>query len=153
MPVPGWMADGLHALHHSICCLSWVPACVRSSFICQPWSWSQLHTKAGHSQNPLERAPRSISKGFLRMETTSDRKATWESLDSGDLYKASLVAQMLKNMPASAGDPASIPGSGRSPGEGNGNSLQYSCLENSMDRGAWRATVHGIAKSRTQLTQ
>ena len=153
MPVPGWMADGLHALHHSICCLSWVPACVCSSFICQPWSWSQLHTKAGHSQNPLERAPRSISKGFLRMETTSDRKATWESLDSGDLYKASLVAQMLKNMPASAGDPASIPGSGRSPGEGNGNSLQYSCLENSMDRGAWRATVHGIAKSRTQLTQ
>ena len=130
------MADGLHALRHSICCLSWAPACVCSSFICQPWSWSQLHTKAGHSQNPLERAPRSISKGFLRMEMTSDRKATWESLDSRDLYKASLVAQMLKNMPASAGDPASIPGSGRSPGEGNGNSLQYSCLENSMDRGA-----------------
>ena len=45
-----------------------------------------------------------------------------------------------------AGDPGSIPGSGRSPGEGNGNPLQYSCLENSMDRGAWRATVHGVAK-------
>ena len=42
-------------------------------------------------------------------------------------------------------DPSSIPESGRSPGEGNGNSLQYSCLENPMDRGAWRATVHGIA--------
>ena len=42
------------------------------------------------------------------------------------------------------------PGSERSPGEGNGNPLQYSCLENSMDRGAWRATVHGIAKSQTQ---
>ena len=51
-----------------------------------------------------------------------------------------------------AGDPGSIPGSGRSPGEGNGNPLQYSCLENPMDRGAWWATVHGVAKSRTQLS-
>ena len=49
----------------------------------------------------------------------------------------------------SVGDLRSIPGSGRSPGEGNGYPLQYSCLENSMDRGAWRATVHGIAKSWT----
>ena len=48
-----------------------------------------------------------------------------------------------------AGDPGSIPGSGRSPGEGNGNSLQYSCLKNPMDRGAWQATVRGIAKSWT----
>ena len=48
------------------------------------------------------------------------------------------------------GDPASIPGLGRSPGEGNGNPLQYYCLENPMDRGAWQATVHGIAKSRTE---
>ena len=48
-----------------------------------------------------------------------------------------------------AGDTGSIPGLGRSPGEGNGNPLQYSCLENSMDRGAWRATVHGVTKSQT----
>ena len=48
-----------------------------------------------------------------------------------------------------AGDPGSISGSGRSPGEGNGNPLQYSCLENSMDGGAWWATVHGVAKSQT----
>ena len=47
------------------------------------------------------------------------------------------------------GDPGSIPGLGRSPGEGNGNPLQDYCLENPMDRGAWRATVHGVAKSRT----
>ena len=52
----------------------------------------------------------------------------------------------------SAGDLGSIPGLGRSPGEGNGNPLQYSCLENPMDRGAWRATVHGVAKSRTRLS-
>ena len=47
------------------------------------------------------------------------------------------------------GDAGSIPGLGRSPREGNGNSLQYSCLENPMDRGAWKATVHGVMKSQT----
>ena len=54
-----------------------------------------------------------------------------------------------KESACNAGDPGSIPGSGRSLGEGNGNPLQYSCLENPMDRGAWWATVHGVAKSRT----
>ena len=48
-----------------------------------------------------------------------------------------------------AGDLGSVPGLGRSPGEGNGNPLQYSCLENPMDRGVWLATVYGVAKSRT----
>ena len=51
-----------------------------------------------------------------------------------------------------AGDPGSIPGLGRSPGERKGNPLQYSCLENPMDRGAWRATVHGVTKSGTRLS-
>ena len=51
-----------------------------------------------------------------------------------------------------AEDPGSIPGSGRSPAEGNGNPLQYSCLEKSMDGGAWWATVHGITKSQTRLS-
>ena len=50
------------------------------------------------------------------------------------------------------GDLGSVPGLGRSPGEGNGNPLQYSCLENSMDRGAWWAIVHGVVKSRTRLS-
>ena len=66
-----------------------------------------------------------------------------------------LGGSVVKNPPASAGDAGdlgSIPGSGRSPGEGNGNPLQYSCLGNPMDRGAWGATVHGVAKSRTQLS-
>ena len=53
---------------------------------------------------------------------------------------------MVKNPPANAGDLGSIPGSGRSPGEGNGNPLHYSCLGNPMDRGAWQATVHGVTK-------
>ena len=51
-----------------------------------------------------------------------------------------------------AGDTGSIPGSGRSPGEGNGNLLQYSCLENPMDGGAWQSTVHGVIKSQTWLS-
>ena len=62
---------------------------------------------------------------------------------------------VLKNSPANAGDTrvvGLIPGSGRSPGEGHGNPLQYSCLENPMDRGTWRATVHGFAKSQTWLS-
>ena len=54
-----------------------------------------------------------------------------------------------KESTCNAGDRASIPGSGRSPGERNGNPLQYSCWENSMDRGAWRAIAHGVAESQT----
>ena len=57
-----------------------------------------------------------------------------------------------KESACNAGDPSSVPGLGRSPGEGNGNPLQYSCLDNPMDRGAWRAIVHGLAKSQTQLS-
>ena len=53
---------------------------------------------------------------------------------------------MVKNLPTNAGDSSSIPGSGRSPGEGNGSPLQYSCLENPMDRGTWQVTVHGVAR-------
>ena len=53
---------------------------------------------------------------------------------------------MIKNLPANAIDVGLIPGSGRSPGEGNGNTLQYSCLGNPMDREAWRVTVPGVAK-------
>ena len=62
------------------------------------------------------------------------------------------VAQMVKNLLANSGDPGLIPGSGRSPGERHGYTLQYSCLENSMNRGAWQATVHGVAKSQTGLS-
>ena len=61
---------------------------------------------------------------------------------------------MVKNSPANAGDVrdlGSIPGSGRSPGGGHGNPLEYSCLENPTNRGAWWATVHGVTKSQTRL--
>ena len=60
---------------------------------------------------------------------------------------------MVKNPPANAGDKILIPGLGSSPGGGNGNPLQYSCLENLMDRGGWQAIIHGIAKSQTRLSE
>ena len=66
------------------------------------------------------------------------------------------MALVVKNPPANAGDmrdTGSIPGSGRFPGEEHSNSLQCSCLENPMDRGAWQATVHSVSKSQTQLKQ
>ena len=65
---------------------------------------------------------------------------------------SSLVAQMVKRLAYNVGDLGSIPGLGRSSGEGNGNPLQYSCLENPMDGGAWWAKVHGVTKSRTRLS-
>ena len=58
-------------------------------------------------------------------------------------------SSVVNNLPANAGDLRSIPGLLRSPGEGNGNPLQYSCLGNPMDRGAWWATIHAVAKSQT----
>ena len=58
---------------------------------------------------------------------------------------------MVKTLPANAEDVGLIPGPGKSLGEGNGKPLQYSCLENAMDKGAWWAAVHGVAKSRTRL--
>ena len=81
-----------------------------------------------------------------------------DNLELGALLGVSLVAQLVKNPSANAGqrretrDEGGIPGWVRLPGEGNGNPLHYPCLENPMDRGAWRATVHGVSKSRTRLS-
>ena len=68
------------------------------------------------------------------------------------MYVLKRASQVVKNLPVSAGDLGLITGLGRSPGEGTGNPLQYSCLGNPRDRGAWRATVHGVLKSQTQLS-
>ena len=62
------------------------------------------------------------------------------------------AGSVVKNLPSNVGDVDSVPGLGRSPGEGNGNPLQYSCLGNPMDRGTWLATVRGVAKSQTELS-
>ena len=68
------------------------------------------------------------------------------------MYEGFPGGSEVKASACNAGDLGSIPGSGQSPGEGNGNALQSSCLEDSMDRGAWQATVHGVAKSQTRLS-
>ena len=66
-------------------------------------------------------------------------------------YRGFPGGSVVKNLPANAGDTSLISGPGRSPGEGNGNPLQYSCLENPLDREAWEATVHWVTKSQTRL--
>ena len=71
----------------------------------------------------------------------------WEDID---MYVSYMVLQLVKDSPSNAGDASSIPGLESSPGVGNGNPLQYSCLENSMDKGAWQAIAHGVPKSQTQ---
>ena len=63
-----------------------------------------------------------------------------------------MVAQMVKKSACNVGDSGSIPGLRRSPGDGNGYPFQYSCLENSMDRGAWQAIVHTVARTRIRLS-
>ena len=67
------------------------------------------------------------------------------------MNRASQIALVVKNLLANAGDAGLSPGLGRSPGGGHGNPLEYSCLENRMDKGAWQATVHSAAKSWAQL--
>ena len=79
-------------------------------------------------------------------------KGTWDLFEAGILRQGFPGGSEHKEYDCNSGGLGSIPGSGRSFGEGNGNPLQYSCLENPMDRGAWQATVHGAAKSQTQLS-
>ena len=86
------------------------------------------------------------------------RVLEWGAIAFSNIYTLlyikcpSQVLLVVKNLPANAGDMSSVPGLGRSSGIGNGNPLQYSCLGNSMDRGALRAIVHGVTKSQTGLS-
>ena len=93
---------------------------------------------------PRSRDPRALLFGFIE-----NRRLRGETPWPAAL--TSLVTQVVKSLPANPGVMGSIPGSGRSPGEGNGYPLQYSSLENPMARGAWQATVHGVVKSWTRL--
>ena len=84
--------------------------------------------------------------------TKKEKKRNWTKTFLATFWNmAAPVAQTVKNIPEMAGDPASIPGLGSSPGEGNGNPLQYSCPENPMDWGSWRATTHGAIMSQSCL--
>ena len=77
-------------------------------------------------------------------------KTLWKNLN--ELLGQPNTGAVVKNPPANEGDLGLIPGSGRSPGVGNGNPLQNSCLENSMNRGAWQTIIHGAAKSQKRLS-
>ena len=83
------------------------------------------------------------------MTDQASKTGIWLKLDSVMDFPGSSAG---KESACNEGDPGTLPGSERSPGEGIGYPLQYSCLENSMDRGAWQATVHGVTKSWTQLS-
>ena len=96
---------------------------------------------ATHSSILAWKIPRTEELGNLQSMSRKELDRTEHSFPAGSVNE---------EFACNSGDPGLIPGSGRSVAGGNGNPLQYSCLENSVDRGAWWATVHGIAKSRTQ---
>ena len=122
------------------------------------WAPSDLHqtgTQAGNKHTCIK--PLRI-EGYLLQQPALPNLIPnnmsfqrWSRKKIDYMYRASLVAYLVEGLPA-VRDPSSIPGSGRSPGEGNGNPLQYPCLENPMDRGACWATAHGVAKSWTRLS-
>ena len=101
------------------------------------------------------RTPCSILRGPASLPQGHESTALWSCQTLSYRTPSFPGGRVLKNTPVNAGDIrdlGSMPGSGRSPGEGNGNPLWYSCLENSKDRGAGWATVHGISKSGTQMS-
>ena len=101
-------------------------------------------------ENPMDRGTlwakvHRVTKSWTRLSNWTElKRSVWDWI----------VVLVVKNLPANTGDIrkiSSIPVSGRSPGGGHGNLLQYSCLENPMDRRAWRAAIHGVSKSQTRL--
>ena len=112
----------------------------------------QFHWYLSHQGNSLETKLIACSAGELGSVLVSGRSPGGGKGNPLQSSWSSLVAQMVKKPPANVGDLGSIPRSGRSPGGGHGYPLQYSCLENPMDRGPWWATVHGVSKIWTQLS-
>ena len=134
----------------------------RSLVGCSPWGrYESDATERLHFHFSLSRNGEGNGNPFQRscLENPRDSKAWWAAVYGVAQSRTRLKRLSnrggrwlprwlgVKNPPASAGDTGSIPGSGRSPGEGKGNPLQYSCLENSIDRGTWRPTVHEVAEA------
>ena len=126
---------------HAVCVLG------QRGFTCPPTTAPQALT-GPHGHGELFE---SLSAP-IPLDIHSSRRAVWHSLLPCIHLLGFPGGLEVKNLPANAGDVGSIPESGRSPGEGNDNPLQYSCLGNSMDRGAWQVTVYGVAESWTQLS-
>ena len=129
-----------------------------------------MHSQGSQEKQPIrcvyvQRETNSYFKELACEITSTGRLEIWLGFQGCSLlfYRLFIVTVLglswdfpggseIKASACNVGDLGSIPGLGRSPGEGKGNPLQYSCLENPMDRGAWWATVHGVAKSRTRLS-
>ena len=125
------------------------------AFLCSPCGEGCSRKTRGKPSpsNPLEPFPHA----FFPCEPTNQTKQQQKQKHRPILYGNDYLPLILlgsdgNESTCNVGDPGSIPGLGRSPGEGNGYPLQYSCLENPMERGALQATVHGVTKSRTQLS-
>ena len=101
--------------------------------------------------NRLQSSPTCLESHQHQHYVNHESRNISASWFAGASLVAPLVAQLVKRLPAVWETWVQSPGLGRSPGEGNGNPLQYSCLESSVDRGAWWAAVHGVAKNWTQL--
>ena len=117
-----------------------------------PWVFT-FYLDIGASSGYLGSNPGFLLTSCVTLGCLFSLELSW--LEDLDLFVSNVFqgfpgGSVVKNLPTDAGDAGSISGSGRFPGGGNGNPLQYSCLKNSMDGGAWQATVHGVAKSQTQ---
>ena len=148
--VPFWMSPWASLVAQRVKCLpamqeTWVRSLGREDPL--------EKEKATHFCTLAWKIPWTVKPGRLQSVVTKIGHDWATSLSHFHFQKkwASTGGSAGKDSACSARDPGSIPGLGRSPGEGNGNPLQYSCLENSMDRGAWQATVHGVTKSQTWL--
>ena len=126
-----------------------------------PGTWSPPSGSPGtRTWTPTSRSPHGGTQSPSSIQNQKSHFLLWELTPSKKI-RFLLRQKVHQDFPGgsdgkasvyNAGDLGSIPGLGRSPGEGNGNPLQYYCLENPMDRGPWQATVHGVAKSRTRLS-
>ena len=126
----------------SVC--DWTPA-----WLCQSGRPLQGESPFPPLGRWMERGTGCQSTGNPRAPLSLNLRLGWMYSLLASFPGASQVALVVKNPPASAGDMGSIPGLERSPGGGHGKPLQYSCLENPMDRGAWQTIVHGVAKSQS----
>ena len=131
----------------SLCNRAIIP--LQLSSLCLAWVW----TTASKWLQPPRGEPETLSKSFLLWTRTVHISKDGGKRNDHSLKVLSVFpgGSVVKN-PVNAGDAVLIPESGRSSGGGNGNPLQYSCLVNPMDRGAWRATVHRVSKSQTFLS-
>ena len=156
-PMPPVRADPAQAGAEWGWCVGWGVGC-RSWRLWQDFSISEI--SPGEVRFWMKRCPFGGCQSFFKKNfywSIIDLQcvnfcclAKW--LSYTDIYIFFPGGSVVKNPPAMQENLGSIPGSGRSPGEGNGNPLQYSCLQIPMNRGAWWATVHGVAKSQTQLS-